>query len=84
MLLLHAVVIVVSTLNPSSSLYSVLVSICASFLSGSLCDGAWWVPLSGLSWLPSKIACSPLLPHEAPSSHPSIVDRWMWESLIIA
>ena len=34
-----------------------------------------WVPLSGLlSWLPSKIACSTLLLHQAPSPHPSIVD----------
>ena len=33
-----------------------------------------WVPLSGLSWLPYKIACGPLLLHQAPSPHPSIVD----------
>ena len=32
-----------------------------------------WMPLSGLSWLP-RIACSPLLLHQAPSPHPSIVD----------
>ena len=33
-----------------------------------------WVPLSGLSWLPYKIACGPPLLHQAPSPHPSIVD----------
>ena len=36
----------------------------------------WWVPLSGFSWLPSKIACGPLLLLQAPSPHPSIVDRF--------
>ena len=36
--------------------------------------GAWWVLLSGLSWLPSRIAYSPLLFHQASSPHPSIVN----------
>ena len=60
--------------NPPSSLDAVLVSICSSFPSDSQCDGAWWVPLSGLSWLPSKIACRPLPLLQVPSPHPSIVD----------
>ena len=34
----------------------------------------WWLPLSGLSWLPSKIACDPLLLLQAPSPHPFIDD----------
>ena len=53
-----------------------LLSICASFHRGSQCDGGWWVPLIGLSWLPSRLACGPPLFHQAPSPHPStcIVD----------
>ena len=74
MLLSRAVVIVVFAPIPPSALVPVLVSICTSFHWGSQCDGAWWVPLSGLSWLPSKITCGPLLGHQAPSPHPSIVD----------
>ena len=48
-----------------------LLSICASFHRGSQCDGGWWVPLIGLSWLPSRLACVPPLFHQAPSPHPS-------------
>ena len=54
----------------------VIVVFCpqSSLLSGCcFADGAWWVLLSGLSWFPSKIACGPLLLHQAPSPHPSIV-----------
>ena len=75
MLLLPAVVIVVflpPTLPPLWMLF--IVSICTFFYRGSQCDGAWWVPFTGLSWLPSRLACGPLLFHEAPSPHPSIVD----------
>ena len=36
---------------------------------GSQCDGAWWLPLTGLSWLPSWLAF-----HQAPSPHLSIHD----------
>ena len=36
---------------------------------GSQCDGAWWLLLTGLSWLPSWLAF-----HQAPSPHLSIHD----------
>ena len=36
---------------------------------GSQCGGAWWLPLTGLSWLPSWLAF-----HRAPSPHLSIHD----------
>ena len=32
-------------------------------------DGAWWLPLTGLSWLPSWLTF-----HQAPSPHLSIHD----------
>ena len=48
--------------------------ICAYLLWGSQRNGAWWVPLKGLSWLPSRLACSSLQFHQAPPSHPSIVN----------
>ena len=52
----------------------VLVSICAFLHRGFLCDGAWWLPLTRLSWLPCALACSFLQFHQAPSLHPSVVD----------
>ena len=55
------------------------VSVCAFFHRGSQCDGAWWVPLTGLAWLPSRLACSPLLFHQTPSPHLSIVDGFNWK-----
>ena len=83
-LLLRAIVILVFCPQPPSSLDAVLVSICASLHWGSQCDGAWCVPLSGLSWLPSKIACGPLPLLQAPSPHPPIVDGFnvllAWEN----
>ena len=83
-LLLRAIVILVFCPQPPSSLDAVLVSICTSLHWGSQCDGAWCVPLSGLSWLPSKIACGPLPLLQAPSPHPPIVDGFnvllAWEN----
>ena len=39
----------------------VLVSICETVHScGYHCSSAWWVPLIGLSWLPSALACGSL------------------------
>lgn len=52
----------------------VLVSICAFLHGGFLCDGAWCLRLTGLSCLPSALACSSLQFHQAPSLHPSVVD----------
>ena len=60
------------TLPPLWMLF--LVSICTFFHWVSQCDSAWWVPLARLSWLPSRLACNPLLFYQAPSPHPSIVD----------
>ena len=51
-----------------------LVSVCAFLHWGYQYDGAWWVPLTGLSWLLSRLACSSLQFHQVPSSHPSIAD----------
>ena len=61
------------TLPPLWKLFLVS-SNCASFHWGSKCDGARWVPLSGLSWLPSRLAYAPFLFHQAPSPHTYIVD----------
>ena len=63
---------------------------CAFFHWGSQCDGASWVLLTGLSWLPSRLTCGSLQFHQTPSPHPSIVDVFNyrisslgWLSLII-
>ena len=53
-----------------------LLSICVFFHWGFHCDGAWRVPLTCLSWLPSKLVCGPLLFHQAPFPHPSIIDEF--------
>ena len=55
------------------------VSICTFFPRGSQCVCAWWVPLTGLSWLLSRLACGPLLFHQTPSLYLSIVDRFKWK-----
>ena len=54
----------------------VLVSICAFRHWGSQCDGAWWLRLTGLSWLPS---CTRLqLPSVSPGTFPTpICCRWV-------
>jgi len=40
------------------------------------CDGAWWLPLTGLSWLPHALGyCAPLS-FQAPSPSSSIVDEF--------
>ena len=64
------------TLPPLWMLF--LESICTFFHWIFQCGGAWWVPLTGLSWLPSRLACSPLLFHQAPSPHPSIFDGFRY------
>ena len=38
-------------------------------IESSQCDGAWWVPLKGLSRLPFGLTCGPLRFHQAPYSH---------------
>ena len=54
-----------------------LVSICTVFHWGSQCDSAWWVPLSGLSWLPSRITCSPFcFTRHLPDTHLLLMDRF--------
>ena len=60
-------------LNPPSFLDAFLGKYLHLFHCGFQCDGARWVLLTGLSRLPYRLACSPLLFHKAPSPHPSVV-----------
>ena len=53
MLLSQEVILAVFAPSPPFSSHVFLVSICAFLHRGSHCDGAWLVPLTRLSWLPS-------------------------------
>ena len=45
--------------QPSHPCGWVLISIYQTLHWGSQCDGVWWLPLTGLSWLPaSALACN--------------------------
>ena len=38
-------------------------------IDSSQSDGAWWMPLTGFSWLLSRLTCGFLRFHQAPYSH---------------
>lgn len=42
-----------------------------SVLVSTQCDGAWWVPLTGLSWLPFRLACT--IPSVWPGTFPTLI-----------
>ena len=52
------------------------------FFVQALVDWFGWVPLTGLSWLPSRFTCGALQFHHAPFPHPSIADGLMWLNVI--
>ena len=68
--LLHAVVkaLLLPALSPCGW---VLISICQTLHWGSQCDGVWWLPFTGLSWLPASVlACNSInLSRQFPHSH---------------
>ena len=59
------------TPSPLSTCGWVLISIYQTLHWGSQCDGVWWLPLTGLSWLPaSALACNSIsLSRHFPHSH---------------
>ena len=51
---------------------------CPPFFIQAPVDWFGWVPLTGLSWLPSRLTCGTFQFHHAPSTQPSIADGLMW------
>ena len=51
---------------------------CPLFFLQALVDWFGWVPLTGLSWLPSRLTCGTFQFHHAPSPHPSIANGLIW------
>ena len=51
---------------------------CPPFFIQAPVDWFGWVPITGLSWLPSRLTCGTFQFHHAPSTQPSIADGLMW------
>ena len=68
--------------QPSHPCGWVLISIYQTLHWGSQCDGVWWLPLTGLSWLAaSALACNSIsLSRHFPHSHLLLMGlnlKWM-------